>query len=339
MIIRSRAPARIYFGGGGTDISPYPEVRGGATLNASIDKYVYTTLVPKYDQSIQVATSAHKKTFQFKDAGEVKLSGDLDIIRAVLKLMEIKHGANIFIRSDLPPNTGLGTAASTAVSVIGAFNHIIEKKLNRYEIAELAYKVEEFLGRVGGKQNQYSTAFGGINLIEYRGGNNVRMVPVKMRRGHVYELEKSLVLAFVGSRGDEANLQSMVKVQKESYFDQKVLETLDKLKAITYEMYHSLSSGDLLYFGELMDEAYQTKKNIYSGFVTPSMEKIYNIAKGAGAMGGRVLGLGKGGHMLFFCEPNREHEVAAVLQAAGCGIVDFGFEFDGLQSWEVSGTM
>ncbi|HLE07148.1 MAG TPA: GHMP kinase [archaeon] len=339
MIIRARSPARIYFGGGGTDISPYPETWGGATLNASIDRYVYTTLVPKYDQSIQIASSAHKKAILYGDASEMKFTGDLDIVKAVIRLLQIKHGANVFIRSDMPPNTGLGTAAATAVSVIGAFNHVLEKKMNTYEIAEAAYKVEEMLGRIGGRQNQYSTAFGGINLIEYAGSNNARVIPLKMRRGHIYELEKSLILCYIGSRGDEGRLQALLKTQKDSYNDAKVLGTLDKLKSITYEMFHALSSGDLLYFGELMDDAFQTKKNIHAGFVTPAIEKVYRLARDSGAIGGRVLGLGGGGHMLFFCEPNKEHEVSASLQAAGCSIVDFGFEFDGLQSWEVSSSM
>jgi D-glycero-alpha-D-manno-heptose-7-phosphate kinase len=165
-IVRSRAPVRIYFGGGGTDISPYTEESGGVVLSAAISKYTYGSLTPLKNPGVNLISADYKQAVAFHDIKNLEYSGDLDLMKAVIRKLQPKGGFELFLRSDVPPNTGVGSSATAALALLGLFNHIKKgRKLTSYELAELAFKIEaEELKNVGGRQDQYSASFGGINL-------------------------------------------------------------------------------------------------------------------------------------------------------------------------------
>ena len=332
---------RIYFGGGGTDISPYPEEKGGAVLGATINKFVYGTLIPKYGENIQLVSEHHKQSaaFGLKDAPDY---GDsLDFIKVVIQAMGIKHGLDLFMRGDLPPESGLGSGSSAVIAAIGLVNYLKtirtdEMPLNNYEIAELAYKImKQVSGREQGRQNQYASVFGGLNLIEFKGGSNVTVSPLKLKKDAILELEKNLLLVYVGSRGSEKDASKIIVSQQASYLLKEKIEILGKLKEITYSQHKALLRGDFVHFGELINEAWTNKKKLNPLMTNDWIEKIHATALKAGAIGGRLMGAGGGGHMIFYCDIDKEHVVAKELEKLGAKITSFSFESDGMQTWKL----
>lgn len=334
MIVRSRSPLRISFAGGGTDIPPYCNERGGAVVAATVNKYSYATLETRQDKEIHIESVDFLKTLHFRNISEIAYDNELDVLKAVIKhLNTTGRGANIWVRSDVPPRSGLGASAAAFVAMIGLFNHMrAERSMTDYEIAQLAYKLErEELGIGGGYQDQYATVFGGINFIEFENGW-VRVNPLKMRKDHVLELEKHLVLVYTRDRPVNGDI---IEEEKKKWKENKsVSDALDKTKELTLEVRYALMKGDFLRFGELLNEAWEAKKK-HSSLVTDRyINDVYDLAIKNGALGGKISGAGAGGFMFFYCEPNKEHKVIAALQSAGIVPVSFTFDFEGLQTWE-----
>lgn len=344
MIIRSRSPVRISFGGGGTDVSPYCEEHIGCVVSAAINKYSYATLMPRNDGEIHIESWNFLKKLKLNDMGDIEYNNELDLLKAAIKRMNnTRMGLNIFLRSEVPPKSGLGGSASAFAALIGLFNHIRPKKLTQYELAEMAYKLErEELKIGGGKQDQYATVFGGLNFIEF-GNGWVRVNPLRMKKDHILELEKNLVLVHVGERPENDVPRhfiggDIIKDQVKSVVQQKysVLDAMHKTKEIALEMRDLLMHGDLIRFGELMHVAWQEKKKFSSMITNNYIDDLYDLARKNGALGGKLTGAGGGGHMLFFCEPDTEQKVCQELEKAGAKPVPLSFDFDGLQTWEVN---
>ncbi|MFH0832235.1 MAG: GHMP kinase [Candidatus Aenigmatarchaeota archaeon] len=348
MIIRSRAPVRISFGGGGTDVPPYCDEHGGCVLSATINKYSYASLESRNDQEIHIESGDFLKKLRFGSIDEMAYDNELDLLKAAIKnLNTTRMGLNIFLRSSIPPKSGLGGSASCFVALIGLFNHIRADKMTNYEIAELAHRLErEELKIAGGKQDQYAAVFGGINFIEF-GGNWVRVNPITMKKDHLLELEKHLVLVYVGDRPKEdvtreyitgkTKTDDIIGDQVKSVLEKKesVIEALDRTKEIALDMRRAFMIGDLIGFGELLHKAWEEKKKFSNMISNRYIDDLYALARKHGAIGGKITGAGGGGFMLFFCEPNKEQIVAEQLEKAGARPTSFAFDFDGLQTWEV----
>jgi len=336
MIIQSRAPLRISFAGGGTDISPYCEKYGGCALNATINKYAWATLKLRKDKEIHIESYDFKQNLVFKSIREIRYDGKLDLIKAVVKNMpHIKTGINVFLRCDVIPKSGLGSSAAAFVAMIGAFNYLLgEERLGNYEIAELAYDLERNkLGNKGGRQDQYASVFGGINFIEFEGNDFARVNPIRVLRDHVLELEKNLVLVNIGEREKSGDI---ILDQVHRFKDKDMLIALKKTKETAIEMKHTLARGDLDHFGNLLHLAWQEKKKFSKMISNEYIDKLYDLALKHGALGGKITGAGGGGHMLFYCRPNHEQMVSQVLRDAGAKAVDFTFDMNGLETWEVN---
>ncbi len=334
MIIRSRSPVRISFGGGGTDIPPYCHEHGGCVVSATLNKYSYATLESRPDQKIFIESVDFLKSLKFGNVSEMTYNNELDVLKAVIKHLNTTNmGANIWMRSDVPPRSGLGSSAAAFAAMIGLFNHMrSEKAMTNYEIAELAYKLErEELKIGGGYQDQYATVFGGINYIEF-GGHGVRVNPVKLKKDYVLEMEKQLVLAYAGERSTSGDI---IEAEKKGYKeDKEKYEALEKTKQLAEEIRYALMRGDLERFGRLLHESWETKKKHSSLVSDKRINDIYDLAIKNGALGGKVSGAGGGGFMFFLCEPNKEHIVTAALEKIGAKPINFVFDFEGLQTWE-----
>lgn len=344
MIIRSRAPVRISFGGGGTDVPPYSDEKGGCVVSAAINKYSYATLESRNDQEIHLESWNFLKKLSFNKVDEMTYNNELDLLKAAIRRMNTtKMGMNIFLRTDVPPKSGLGGSASAFVSLIGLFNHLKIDKLTNYEIAELALKIErEELKIAGGKQDQIAAVWGGLNFIEFN-KDYVRVNPLKMKQENILELEKHLVLAHIGERPEGDVVRNyitgdIIKDQVKSMVENKedVILALDRTKEIALEMRRALLLGDFPRFGELLHEAWIEKKRFSKMITQKYIDDLYDLARKHGALGGKLTGAGGGGFMLFFCKPNTEQIVANELEKAGAKSVNFQFDFNGLQTWDVN---
>lgn len=335
MIIRSRAPTRVSFAGGGTDVPPYCDEHGGCVVSAAINKYAYSTLEPRSDQEIHIESGDFLKKLRFLDVSEITYNNELDVLKAAVKNLNTRRmGFNLFMRTNVPPGSGLGGSASAFVSLIGLFDHLNGKKMTNYEIAELAHKLErEELKVPGGKQDQYAAAFGGINFIEFKDGK-VWVHPLKIKDDIKLELEKHVLLGHLGERtaggGDIISDQTKTVKSKPD-----VLEAHHAYKELALEAKRTLKSGDLIRFGELINEAWQTKKKFSNMISNSKIDEIYDLAMKNGALGGKISGAGGGGFMMFFCEPNKEHNLARKLGEIGVRTEHVSFDFEGLQTWEV----
>lgn len=344
MIVRSRSPVRISFGGGGTDVPPYCDEKGGCVVSAAINKYSYATLESRNDQEIHIESWNFLKKLKFGSIDEIEYNNELDLLKAAIKKMNTtRMGLNIFLRSEVPPKSGLGSSAAAFVALIGLFNHIKAERMTPYEIAEIAHEIErKELKIAGGKQDQYASVFGGLNFIEF-GSGWVRVSPLGIKKDHLLELEKNLILVHVGERPTTDVVRNyitgdIITDQVKSVVEKKetVIEALDKTKEIALEMKKSLLTGDLMKFGDLLHEAWEQKKKFSPMITNRRINDLYDLARRNGALGGKLTGAGGGGFMLFFCESNTEQIVSNELEKAGAKPVNFVFDFDGLQTWEVS---
>ena len=328
-IIRSRAPFRIEFGGGGTDISEYFEKHGGFVLNATINKYAYVSLL-NFEDGIKINLE-NKNTVEFPNLKSIKYEGDFDLVSAIVKKMQIEK-KEIFLRSDNLPDSGLGTNGAIACAVLGSIYKHKGIEIKKEKIAEEAYQIAlNELKISGGKQNQYASAFGGINTIEFRQDGTTLVTPIKINKNTLRELEKHLILVYVGRR---LNPNNILREQGKESTKANKIETLNKLKTIAIEMKTSLEKGDTIKFAQLMEKAWITKKEFNPKMTTHYIDHIYDIAKKSGAIGGRIIGAGGGGHMLFYADSNKEAELSKKLQENGARVVDFSFDIDGLEVWE-----
>ncbi len=337
MIIRSRAPVRITFGGGGTDLESYDKDYGGLCLGATINRYSYCSLERRVNPGINIGAWEIGNGQFFENLEEVEYNGDLDLIKAAIKKMQPPFGLGIYTRSDMRPHSGLGGSASACVAIIGALNCFRDKdRLTDYQIAEHAFLVEEEgLKNKGGRQDQYAAVFGGINFYEFLGGDFVRVNPVHLKEDDLLELEKNLLIVHVGERGKSSGEIHSEEIKTGAHTDLRKIEKLNNIKKIAKEMEYSLRKGKLQTFGELIGESWERKKEFNPEVTNAYVDELNEIALKNGAIGGRLMGAGGGGHMLFYCHPNKEQIVKEKLEGLGAKVLDFSFDFKGLQTWEI----
>ena len=336
MLVRSKAPLRISFAGGGTDVPPYPQTKGGVVLSSTINKYAYASLIPLKDKNeIKVVSLDYERTLEYKNEEDLEYNGDLDLVKSVIKNMKTANkGIEIYLHSDAPPGSGLGSSSTMVVSLIGLFRHWLNMPLTNYDIADLAYKIERVdLGIKGGLQDQYAATFGGFNFIEFL-ENMVIVNPLKIPDDIVEELNYSLLLCYTGKRRLSANI---IKEQVDGVVKKKegVIRAMDELKSITIKMKNALLQGKLNDFGGLLHYAWENKKKMASKITAPFIDEMYEAACKKGALGGKILGAGGGGYLLVYAPFNRRHIIAEELERLGGQMVTFDFEFKGLRTWEI----
>lgn len=334
MIIRSKAPLRISFSGGGTDISPYMDEYGGVVLSATIDKYAYGSLRVRQDRNIIVKSLDYDVMAKYHLDDEMPYNGELDLVKAVIKNLNsgFKYGFDFFIHSDAPPGSGLGSSSAMVVALIGLLKHLQRLPLTNYEIAQLAYKIERLdLGIEGGMQDQYAAAFGGFNFIEFN-KSAVVVNPLRVDADIVNELEYNLLLCYTGRTRLSANIiSSQVDAYKRR--EAEVLDAMAELKRITLALKNALLQGRLTEFGHLLHEAWVNKKKMARQITNPTIDELYVTARRHGALGGKILGAGGGGYLLLYCDFEQKHRIAEELENLGGQVVEFTFEHCGLQTW------
>ena len=341
VIVRSKTPLRISFSGGGTDVSPYREEYGGIVLSATIDKYAYSSLRVRDDRRLEVTSLDYDIVAKY-NLDDMSYDGQLDLVKAVVKHQalnkDLNRGFDVFIHSDAPPGSGLGSSSAVVVGLIGLLKHAQGLPLTNDEIAKLAFHIErEDVGVKGGMQDQYSAAFGGFNLIEFgagRGSANVVVHPLHIDSDILNELEYRLLLCYTGRTRLSDNIISS-QIDAYTRQDGSVLRALSELKHITLAMKDALVDRHLDDLGRLLHEAWCNKKKMATHITNTTIDTLYEAAMKSGALGGKLLGAGGGGYLLFYCAFDRKHAVAAELERLGGQLVEFTFERHGLQTWEV----
>ncbi len=324
----TRAPVRISFAGGGTDLPAYYLQHGGAVINTTIDKYFYVFINVNADDTIQI-TSSDYRTFYRHDADAPMLfDGDLSLPRAILNHFGLTRGVSMFLASEIPPGTGLGSSSTVAVAIVKALTAARGLFLSKHQIAELACQIEiEKMGMPIGKQDQYAAAFGDLNLMQFS-ADGVTVEPLKIASATRKELERNTLLFYTGATRQAAAILSEQKKSSEQR-DPAVIDALHAVKAMAFQVKEILERGDLTQFGKMLDAAWQNKKRFAKGVTNPLIDECYTLALEHGALGGKVTGAGGGGFLMIYCEPPQQNAVAQALEAKGLKLMDFRFESEG----------
>jgi D-glycero-alpha-D-manno-heptose-7-phosphate kinase len=339
VIIRARAPLRISFAGGGTDVWPYYEHRPGAVLSATINRYAFATLEPREDSAVTVNSIDYDLTVSFDLRDPVICSGQLDLAKGVVRHFReagsLTKGADIRLHNDAPPGSGLGSSSALTVALVQAISEYTKSPTDAYGIAETAYRVERLeVGIKGGKQDQFACAFGGMNFIEFHTDATI-VNPLRIKPELVAELEYSLLFVYVGG----VHFSSHIIENQMSHFASGRAETVDafdRLRELAYEAKNALLLGRLGVFGEILDEAWRKKRMLTDEISNPRIDEIYSEARQAGALGGKLSGAGGGGFMFFFCDPQKRFSVQDRLKKMGAEVVNFSLTQEGVRSWTIA---
>ncbi|HVC35660.1 MAG TPA: hypothetical protein VNL16_19300, partial [Chloroflexota bacterium] len=329
-----RAPLRISLAGGGTDLPAYYEPHGGLVVSTTIDKFVHVQVRPNGADSAQV-TSADYQTFYRHHCGTpANWDGHLALPAAVLRIFEIDRGIALFLASEVPPGTGLGSSSATAVALVQAIAAYRQQPLSRQEIAELACEIELIkLGAPIGKQDQFAAAYGGLNAISFD-GTGVTVEPIEVPRDTLARLERRLLLFFTGTARDSATI---LKEQRRATADgnEQTVEALHQIKAAAVLCRRLLESGDLDGIGRLLDEGWRLKRQLVEGITNHAIDDLYDLALARGATGGKITGAGGGGFLLLYCHEAQQRGLTEAMEQRGLRRMDFRFERRGVASTTV----
>ncbi len=331
---RARAPVRISFGGGGSDLTHYfSSNKGGAVINTTISLYSHATLRIRDDQRVIIRSLDLGETLQADDlSSALAATGRFGLIQALLKAIRPDFGFELFLHSDFPMRSGLGGSAVVSAAILGCFNQFRRDQLDLHELAEIAYQAERHhLDVAGGWQDQYATVFGGFNFMEFRMDQNI-VHPLRIHPNTLLELEECLVLCDTGTIHDSGDIH---QDQRQRMTATHVREMVETNVQLSYAMRNELLRGRLLQFGQSLDKAWQFKRQFSDKISSSRLDQIYADAKSNGAIGGKLLGAGGGGFFLFYAPPYRKHQLITHLETSGLKVRPFRFEPQGLQAWTV----
>lgn len=320
-MIITRSPLRISLGGGGTDLRSYYAEHGGFVISAAIDKYVYITIHETFEQEI---IAKYSKMEVVQTADEIKHP----IIRQALKLLRVEQPhLEITSMSDIPAGTGLGSSGSFTTALLRAMHVLQNNHVSRRELAEQACRIEiDLLGEPVGKQDQYIAAFGGITCFHFHPDETVEVEPVRLKTETMHNLEDNLLLFFTGfTRSASDILRDQHTRSQQS--DPAMLENLRVIKDIGWETKNALETGDLRKVADLMNTHWEHKKNRSGGMTNSRIDEYYAMARCNGALGGKLIGAGGGGFLMFYTEDKTR--LRRKLYEAGLREVRIRFDFTG----------
>jgi D-glycero-alpha-D-manno-heptose-7-phosphate kinase len=327
-----RSPVRISFCGGGTDLPSYYEQFGGAVLSTAIDKYFYTILNARADGRIQVISSDFRMFGNWSDLAVLPGEGSgLEIPLAVLKHLGRGFAADLFLASEIPPGTGLGSSASVCVNLLKVLTTYLRCPISTYDLAEQAYNITRHgLGRHVGKQDEYAAAFGGLNYIQFDCDGTATVEPLQLEPGVLSALQTRLMLFFTGAAHHSWDI--LADQEKSMRLPSgNAVEALHEIKQAAACMRKALLNGDLDHFGRLLDGAWQAKKRVSSRISNQRIDHLYQVARNQGATGGKITGAGGGGFLLLYANPECQNNVRDAMQGEGLQEMAFMSDQQGAQ--------
>lgn len=322
-MIITRAPLRITFGGGGTDLPSYYREHGGELVSAAIDKYVYIAAHKTFSREFIIKYSQYERV---PSAAEVKHP----IIREILLRKSVEPKLEIISLADIPDGTGLGSSGSFSVALLKAIAFLQNRMAPAEEIAAEACDIEiNSLGQPVGKQDQYAAAFGGITRFVFHKDDSVEIVPLQMKPETLSSLRENLLLFFTGFSRSAGSMLADQKKRSEAQ-DAQMLENLHVTKALGIASRQALEAGDLQEFARLMNVHWQNKCQRSSNMSKSAINRAYEVALGNGALGGKLIGAGGGGFLMFYAK-DREL-LRSAMATEGLEEVRYGFDFEGVRA-------
>lgn len=320
-MLATRAPLRITLGGGGTDIPSYYSIFGGFFVSATIDKYVYIVAHDRFDAGIRVSYS---KTEIVEQQGSI----EHPIVREATGLLGRFDHLELLSIADLPARTGLGSSGAFTVALLNVLHNWKGEHLPPNVLAEEACHIAiDLLHEPSGKQDEYSSAFGGINSYAINMDGRVNVSPVRISRSTVSDFESEILLFYTGvTREARLILESQNKATLSG--EKNTIDGLHRLKQIGVDSKNALEDGNLLEFGRLLGEHWETKKKMAPNTSTPEIDAIYELALKNGATGGKIMGAGGGGFFMFHCNSNRARLTEA-LESRGLLRINYRLTYEG----------
>lgn len=327
-VIFSRAPVRICDIGGWTDTWFYPK---GAVFNICIDLYSYIRIVPNNLNCINIISENLNLRAEIQDLHEITYDGNLDLLKAAVKRMNIEKGIDIYIRTEAPPGCGTGTSASVAVALIAALARFSRKNLIQREIAKLAHELEiDELKLESGIQDQYAAAFGGINFMEID-YPSVKTSQIKLDDDKICRLESQLILVYLSSRSSNEMHKAVITNYKNN--DATTVNSLELIKDCAYEMKDAINSESLGLMGKIMNKNWKAQKNLHPSMVNPIIKKIEKLVENHGAIGFKLNGAGGGGSATILAGIGSEDRLKRKLYKEGFQILPIKLNLKGVQTW------
>jgi len=324
----ARAPLRLSLAGGGTDLEAYYAKYGGAVVSTSIDKYFYVILTFNDSNHIQVSSSDYRTFYRHPLEGPPIWDGDLSLPKVVIDHFGVWTGLSVFLASQVPPGTGLGSSSTVAVALIKAMSVLCNARMSRQEVAELACQVEiEKLKMPIGKQDQFAASFGGLNFIQFS-PDGVVVEPIDLPGDLQAEMEGRLMLFFTGRSRDSAQILGEQKRSSERN-RAGVIDALHVIKNTALALRNDLIRGEIDTLGAHLHESWVAKRQLASGITDPWIDQWYRVARESGAEGGKIAGAGGGGFLLLYCLRQHQERVTEAMQAQGLHRMDFRFETGG----------
>jgi len=346
--VRARAPLRLGLAGGGTDLSPYCDIYGGAALNVTIDRYAHAYVGPASDQAGGPAGGGvrlHAADLDVRESyapGDPLDAGRLRLHRAVHKrfMDDLFGGAFVDLAVttsvDSPPGSGLGSSSALVVALVEAYRAYFDVPLDPYQVARLAFDIERIdLGLAGGRQDQYAAVFGGLNFIEFHSDERVIVNPLRARQQILDEFEASLVVCFSGQSRESATIIEAQQAGMKAA-DQGALEALHALKDDALAMKAALLSGKLADMADILNRSWAAKQRTApaTGIATDLIVELQRIGAAAGARASKVSGAGGGGFVMFMIAPELRQGLIQALTGAGSEASAVKFTRHGAQSWQ-----
>ncbi len=339
--VRARAPLRLGLAGGGTDLSPYCDLFGGAVVNATIDRFAFAHIAPSNDRRLTLRASDIGVEESFACGETLPVDKGLVLHKAVYSYISetyldgAKPSLTVSTTSDAPAGSGLGSSSALVVALVEAFRAALDLPLGPYDVAKLAFEIERVkLGQAGGRQDQFAAVFGGMNYIEFFADERVIVNPMRVPRACLNELESSLVICFTGqSRRSETIIAEQVSGLRD--MNAETLAGMDQLKADAASMKQAILCGDIRDVAEILTRSWRAKKRTASGVATPAGDHLFETAMAAGAWGGKVSGAGGGGFMMLCTDPENRYRLVNALNAAGGVASSVKFTFDGVEAWSL----
>lgn len=349
-VVRSRAPVRVDLAGGWTDVAEFCDETPGAVVNLAIDMRSTTTIMARVtkeaagdrgwrfhsrleDESVEIYSADFDIAIEAKRVADLEYDGNVDLVKAAIKEMDLPGGFTLITESTAPPGSGLGTSASLGVALLGALAKYAGKPLLPVETAELASSIErERLGIRGGKQDHYASALGGLEFMEFR-GHDVKPSRLVTSRSVLRELETNLVLIYTGKSRLSGDIHQRVCDAFHSGRGQ-THDSIEEMKVIAREMKDALLLGDLDAIGPLLSRNWMCQKNLHPDVTNPQIDHLFEIAMASGATGGKACGAGGGGCLLFICGPHEAHQLKRALRREeGVQVLPVRIDDCGLETW------
>ena len=317
-------PVRISFAGGGTDLPEFYENYGGHVISSTIDQFTYSVIQPRIDKSFQAFSPDFQKHYKPTAFNKISIQDGTEISASVIKFLKYKKGLNVMLFSDVAAGSGLGASSSLAVNLVNIINYLKKEKWSKEKTAETAYYIaRKILHWPVGKQDEYIASFGGFNFITFK-KNKISVQPIKIKKSSKKELQENLLLFFIGDTRNSSKILTN-QIEKIENKKSKTLDSLLYVKNLALDKNNSLKKSDLTNFGDLLNKGWIAKKCFSSHITNEKIDKIYEKALKIGALGGKLTGAGGGGHMLFYCEKNKQKALINSMKGIGVKEIDFNF--------------